>query len=48
MPHIDVQAKQIECVTHKAGASSHEEQNMLFMAVCSGLFCVSGQSSTDQ
>ena len=26
MPHIDVQAKQIECVTHKAGASSHEEQ----------------------
>ena len=38
MPHRNVQAKQIECVTHKAGASSQEEQNMLFMAVCSGFF----------
>lgn len=47
MPHIDVQAKQIECVTHKAGASSYEENN-LFIAVCSGFFAFLEQNSTDQ
>ena len=26
MPHLNVQAKQIECVSQKAGASSHEER----------------------